>query len=274
MDSSFAAKSCFGGSKRKIAPFSTSILRPNSVNYNDKKAINKGLKRAASLPLPIRNDENLRNKEQEIMATPEKRLSKLYRFISNDKVRTTTRGILKKSTGNSAQSMRENINNNQQPANGITTDHDPTYGFASRYSDSKSYFRTQNVDNTIPRVVQREDLLQIYPTAESNANFRDVLFPLRASNGSNKSNNSIKAADTVDATTANWCLPTALKEDFADFNISTPPQKKRVKFDESLDNLKEQQPPPSFEFQHGQVTHAGSRNSLRERIYDFFANLF
>ena len=273
MDTSFAAKSCFGGSKRKITPFSTSILRPNSLNYTDKKSNNKGLKRAASLPLPLRNDENLRNKEQEATATPEKRLSKLYRFISNDKMRTTTRGILKKSTPNATHSMRENINN-QHPSNGITTDHDPTYGFASRYSDSKSYFRTQNVDNTIPRVVQREDLLQVYPTAESSANFRDVLFPLRASNGSNKSNNSIKAADTVDTTTANWCLPTALKEDFADFNISTPPQKKRVKFDESLDNLKEQQPPPSFEFQHGQVTHAGSRHSLRERIYDFFANLF
>ncbi|TMW41574.1 hypothetical protein DOY81_013347, partial [Sarcophaga bullata] len=160
MDASFAAKSCFGGSKRKITPFATSILRPNSVNYTDKKSNNKGLKRAASLPLPMRNDENLRIKEQESTVTPEKRLSKLYRFISNDKMRTTTRGILKKTTPNATHSMRENISNQQPSSNGITTDHDPTYGFASRYSDSKSYFRTQNVDNTIPRVVQREDLLQ------------------------------------------------------------------------------------------------------------------
>lgn len=225
------------------------------------------------MPLPLRYNENVQNNDQELRVTPENRLSKLYKFISNDKMRSTTRSILKKTTQNSTHSIPQNVNNNQS-SNGITADHDPTYGFASRYSDSKSYFRTQNVDNTIPRAVQREDLLQVYSSAEYSGNFRDVLFPLRASNGSNKSNNSTKATDTENVTTDNWCLPTSLKEDFADFNISSPPQKKRVKFDESLDNLQKRQPPSHFEFQQGQITDAGSRNSLRERIYDFFANLF
>lgn len=287
MDTSFAAKSCFGGSgsKRKLTPYATSTLTQNNANKiaTINKNGNKPLKRTAPMPPPSNNEneENiLRNKTADNdNFTPEKRLSKLYKFISNDKMRSTTRGILKKTTQNNNQQKQ----NNQQ-SNNTTTDHDPTYGFASRYSDSKSYFRTQNVDNTIPRAVQREDLLMEYVPVEGGGNFRDVLFPLRASNGSNKSTHNIKAAEVEDeADAATWSLPANLKENFQDFNIATPPQKKRVKFDESLDNLydkKQQQPSAQpFEFQRDMVlasggAAAGSRNSLRERIYDFFANLF
>lgn len=185
-------------------------------------------------------------------------------------MRATTRGILKKTPQSFAQ--REET---PQSSVNVVGEQDPTYGFAGRYSDSKSYFRTQNVDNTIPRAVPREDLLPVYASSQGNINHRDVLFPLRASNGSNKSNTaSEKLQDVADDTTI-WSLPISLREDFQNFNILTPPQKKRVKFDQTTDILFDQQQPP-FEFPRETTTTSveGPRNSLRERIYDFFANLF
>lgn len=254
----------------------------------------KPIKRPAPMPPPEpstfeNNEENiLRDKTmQHQQITPEKRLSKLYKFISNDKKRPKTKGILKKTQNYQQQQQRQDKDQKrqhlqQQPSINITTtEQDPTYGFASRYSDSKSYFRTQNVDNTIPRIVQRGDLLRPddVPAEGGGVNFRDVLFPLRSSNGSNKSNTSVQDAAAVNA--ENWCLPSTLKENFKDFNISSPPQKKRVKFYDSVDNLYDNQPPPPPPFEYNRevvvanaTTTAGSRNTLRERIYDFFANLF
>ncbi|KAM7357274.1 rho guanine nucleotide exchange factor 4 [Cochliomyia hominivorax] len=283
MDTSFAAKSCFGGSKRKLTPFTTSTMTQSKNNCNKISKINgsKPLKRSATMPLPCNeNEEEILRKKSQDWVTPEKRLSKLYKFISNDKMRSTTRSILKKTPQPQSQQKENHLN---QTSNNTTSDHDPTYGFASRYSDSKSYFRTQNVDNTIPRAVQREDLLQECVTVEGGGNFRDILFPLRASNGSNKSQTAgtknVESGENSE--TENWCLPASLKENFQDFNITTPPQKKRVKFDESLDNLYEHKPQQTsqpFEFQCGHSQTEGgegnARNSLRERIYDFFANLF
>ncbi|XP_023295636.2 putative protein tag-52 isoform X1 [Lucilia cuprina] len=283
VDSSFVAKSCFGGGgKRKLTPFATSnIMEKSNTNQICKSANNnnKPLKRTAPMPPTLQqNEESILRNKQQMTVTPEKRLSKLYKFISNDKMRSNTRGILKKTNRNSQQHHKQNLNS-VQPIGNNTNDHDPTYGFASRYSDSKSYFRTQNVDNTIPRAVQREDLLQVCVPMEGGGNFRDVLFPLRSSNGSNKSNHSIKTSEGLQDATTNWCLPASLKENFEDIKISSPPQKKRVKFDDSLDNLYEEQPPVAFEFQREavaplEIADGGSRNSLRERIYDFFANLF
>ncbi|ALC44411.1 RhoGEF4 [Drosophila busckii] len=168
----------------------------------------------------------------------ENRISKLYKMISTDKV-TNVRGILKRTKPTSTVS---------------SADADPTYGFASRYSDSKSYFRAHNVDNTIPTAIKREDL---FDAELGDGNFRDVLFPLRLSGGSQKS--------------GGWTTPGQTLKTCQDALLS-PPQKKRVKFDDTLDamrnNASDQKP---FAFPSSEINKP---TSLRERIYDFFANLF
>ncbi|KAI8041586.1 guanine nucleotide exchange factor DBS [Drosophila gunungcola] len=142
----------------------------------------------------------------------ENRISKLYkRIATGDKV-ANVRGILKRS-------------NVPVPNN----DHDPSYGFASRYSDSKSYFRAHNVDNTIPTFVKREDLF----------------------NGENM-------------------FPVHLR---SQEEICSPPQKKRVKFDDTLDAVSPVLDQKPFAFSNDAVV-TQKPVSLRERIYDFFANLF
>ncbi|KAH8302004.1 hypothetical protein KR044_001798 [Drosophila immigrans] len=166
----------------------------------------------------------------------ENRLSKLYKKLATGDKVNNVRSILKRS----------------KPSTQTTaSDADPSYGFASRYSDSKSYFRAHNVDNTIPTAVKREDLFDV---ELGDGNFRDVLFPLRSSGGSQKSSGG------------SWTAPP--REDL-------PPQKKRVKFDDMLDTSHEQKP---FVFPSSSATSStedvGKTSSLRERIYDFFANLF
>ncbi|XP_017128688.1 guanine nucleotide exchange factor DBS [Drosophila elegans] len=142
----------------------------------------------------------------------ENRISKLYkRIATGDKV-ANVRGILKRSDV-------------PVPSN----DHDPSYGFASRYSDSKSYFRAHNVDNTIPTFVKREDLF----------------------NGENM-------------------FPVHLR---SQEEICSPPQKKRVKFDDTLDAVSPVLDQKPFAFSNDAVV-TQKPVSLRERIYDFFANLF
>lgn len=147
----------------------------------------------------------------------ENRISKLYKKIATGDKVANVRGILK----------RSNV-----PA--TNSDHDPSYGFASRYSDSKSYFRTHNVDNTIPTVVKREDLFN-----------GEHMFPVHL---------GIKSQE----------------------EICSPPQKKRVKFDDTLDavSLAVDQKPFAFTSTEGSNDATPKPASLRERIYDFFANLF
>lgn len=232
------------------------------------------LKRKAPAVQEGGGDENdciLRDKDQPQCLTSENRLSKLYKFISNDKMRTTTRGILKKTQTHSNNQQQQQQQQRRQQKR--LSDNDPTYGFASRYSDSKSYFRTHNVDNTIPRAVQRDDMLQTDIPFEGNGNFRDVLFPLRASDGSNKSTCSLNAQ--ANRAQQNASLSPTLNKNFTNIVISSPPQKKRVKFDDSLDALQDQ-PPPTFEFQRDETKRDDGAKSatLREKIYDFFANLF
>ncbi|XP_016969419.2 guanine nucleotide exchange factor DBS [Drosophila rhopaloa] len=146
------------------------------------------------------------------MACKENRISKLYKKIATGDKVANVRGILKRS-------------NVPVPNN----DHDPSYGFASRYSDSKSYFRAHNVDNTIPTFVKREDLF----------------------NGENM-------------------FPVHLK---SHEEICSPPQKKRVKFDDTLDAVSPVLDQKPFAFSDDGVA-VQKPASLRERIYDFFANLF
>ncbi|XP_068149128.1 FYVE, RhoGEF and PH domain-containing protein 6 isoform X1 [Drosophila tropicalis] len=174
----------------------------------------------------------------------ENRISKLYKMIATgDKMAHNVRGILKRSN------VTTPVNNGP--------DNDPTYGFASRYSDSKSYFRAHNVDNTIPSALKREDL---FDSDLGNGNFQDILFPLRSSGSSQKSGN---------AGIGGWTTPAQEQQVFS------PPQKKRVKFDDTLHdatstNSKEQQKP----FVFSKVESSAKSSSLRERIYEFFANLF
>ncbi|XP_061390661.1 uncharacterized protein LOC133326000 [Musca vetustissima] len=262
MENSFTATNCFGGgNKRK-----TDTSNPKGITNNN-SAMAKATKRKAPEDIEEEHESILRDKTEQqqnaVRMSPEKRLSKLYKFISNDKMRATTRGILKKTqsrtttTHTNTGALSGPAPGQEQQANRLS-DNDPTYGFASRYSDSKSYFKAHNVDTTIPNaMVKREDLLNNEIPIEGGGNFRDVLFPLRASNGSNKSH-----CDS----------PTNLRNTFTNIKISSPPRKKRVKFDDSLDALYEQ---PTFEFQRDMSQGNGKNSaSLREKIYDFFANLF
>lgn len=177
--------------------------------------------------------------EDKQQSSKENRISKLYKMISTGDKVTNVRSILKRT----------------KPS-GTASDPDPSYGFASRYSDSKSYFRAHNVDNTIPTAMNREDLLD---ADLGDGNFRDVLFPLRSSGGSQKN--------------GGWTTPEETLKPRIDDTIYSPPQKKRVKFEDTLDSH-ESKP---FEFSSGSSslqTGASKPSSLRERIYDFFANLF
>lgn len=174
-------------------------------------------------------------------ASKENRISKLYKMISTGDKVTNVRSILKRT----------------KPTVGTANDPDPSYGFASRYSDSKSYFRAHNVDNTIPTAMKREDLLD---ADLGDGNFRDVLFPLRSSGGSQKSGGG-------------WTTPGETLR-ASDDMLYSPPQKKRVKFEDTVDAPVEPKP---FAFPSSNSAEAASTSkssSLRERIYDFFANLF
>lgn len=188
--------------------------------------------------MQLRRKEDSADEENQ-QSSKENRISKLYKMISTGDKVTNVRSILKRTKPSSTAS-----------------DSDPSYGFASRYSDSKSYFRAHNVDNTIPTAMTREDLLD---ADLGDGNFRDVLFPLRSSGGSQKN--------------GGWTTPEETVKRSYDDAICSPPQKKRVKFEETL-NSYESKP---FEFSNGRngaQTGASKPSSLRERIYDFFANLF
>ncbi|EDW37715.1 GL21162 [Drosophila persimilis] len=156
-------------------------------------------------------------------ACKENRISKLYKKIATGDKVANVRGILKRSN-----------------VTATSTDHDPTYGFASRYSDSKSYFRAHNVDNTIPTVVKREDLFN----AEN-------LFAINSGDGG----------------------PASAQRKQSQEEMLSPPQRKRVKFDDTLDKLSPGNEHKPFAFASSTET-APKATSLRERIYDFFANLF
>lgn len=169
-------------------------------------------------------------------SSKENRISKLCKMITNGDKVTNLRSILKRT----------------KPS-GTASDPDPSYGFAS---DSKSYYRAHNVDNTIPTAMNREDLLD---ADLGDGNFRDVLFPLRSSGGSQKN--------------GGWTTPEETPKPSIDDAINSPPQKKRVKFEDTPDSH-ESKP---FDFSSGSSSHhtgATKPSSLRERIYDFFANLF
>lgn len=198
-------------------------------------------------PAPPPPTVELRRKEEPPSASKENRISKLYKMIATGDKANNLRGILKRS----------------KPTNNQPLDADPSYGFASRYSDSKSYFRAHNVDNTIPTAIKREDLFDV---DLGNGNFRDVLFPLRSSGGSQKS-----GGVGVGGGGGGWTTPEQTLRSAEEDALYAVPQKKRVKFDDALDAY-EQKP---FVFpSSGSNAEAIKAPSLRERIYDFFANLF
>ncbi|XP_034655759.1 uncharacterized protein LOC117893295 [Drosophila subobscura] len=198
--------------KRKVP--SAALRTPNTGgNIGKSSTYNKAKGMAPPPPPPPLPSVQLRHQPGTVRESvcKENRISKLYKKIATGDKVANVRGILK----------RSNV-----PA--TSTDHDPTYGFASRYSDSKSYFRAHNVDNTIPTVVKREDLF----------------------NGEN-----IFAGKPGQE------------------ELLSPPQRKRVKFDDTLDELSAVNEQKPFVFSSSTEV-APKVTSLRERIYDFFANLF
>ncbi|KAH8305202.1 hypothetical protein KR018_000757 [Drosophila ironensis] len=180
-----------------------------------KTATSLPVKRLA--PAPPSSAVQMRNQSAQAGELKENRLSKLYKRIATGDKAANVRGILKRS-------------NAATPS----TDHDPSYGFASRYSDSKSYFRAHNVDNTIPTAVRREDLFNGEP-----------MFSLTLQTPARGRSHE---------------------------ELCSPPQKKRVKFDDTLDEAVSE--PKPFGFSNTNVVSTCKPTSLRERIYDFFANLF
>lgn len=238
--------------KRKIsnsAPSSESSVKPLSTTTLSMTTLSVTVKRPAPPPPTV----ELRRKEVELQPAEEQsqpqqsikenRISKLYKMISTGDKVTNVRSILKRT----------------KPTVGTVSDPDPSYGFASRYSDSKSYFRTHNVDNTIPTAMKREDLLD---ADLGDGNFRDVLFPLRSSGGSQKSGGG-------------WTTPgETLRASGQDDVLYSPPQKKRVKFENTVDAPVEPKPFAFPSSNSDEVASTSKPSSLRDRIYDFFANLF
>ncbi|XP_017043465.1 kalirin [Drosophila ficusphila] len=190
------------------------VLKVQSSNLMGKPSSSTSVKRVAPPPPPpLPNSVQMRHQpgKAEELACKENRISKLYKKIATGDKVANVRGILK----------RSNVP--------VPNDHDPSYGFASRFSDSKSYFRAHNVDNTIPTFVKREDLF----------------------NGENM-------------------FPAHLR---SQEEICSPPHKKRVKFDDTLDAVSPALDQKPFAFSND-VVSTQKPTSLRERIYDFFANLF
>lgn len=125
-----------------------------------------------------------------------------------------------------------------------TRSEDSTYGFANRYSDSKSYFRTTNVDSTIPTITREE----LFTGGITNEGFKDMMFPLR------KSNEKLYP-------------PTIEEENMENIEEEEQVPRKRVKFDEG--SIYTQKPKPfQFEVQRPEKT------TLRQKIVDFFSMFF
>lgn len=127
---------------------------------------------------------------------------------------------------------------------------DPTYGFASRASSSKTYIRAKTVDSSIP--VSPNVSLPISEDVE----YQDLLYPLRESTGSCKSGSS----------------------SFNDENEkeNSDHRRKRVKFELDKSSIR-----TNLDFQGDYVYKFPSlykpvveSTSLKQKISDFFAKLF
>ncbi|XP_055846861.1 putative protein tag-52 [Episyrphus balteatus] len=141
-------------------------------------------------------------------------------------------------------------------------DQDPTYGFATHFTDSKSYFRAQTVDSTIPTTITRQDFFN-EQSSDGEGGLKDILYPLRSSGGSNKSGST------------GWIATKRGKENHQSHESGSSPRK-RVKFDDLQQNEKQDKAEP-YKFSNNLVTakNAGAAPTpLHERIYDFFVKLF
>ncbi|XP_055911931.1 pleckstrin homology domain-containing family G member 3 [Eupeodes corollae] len=145
-------------------------------------------------------------------------------------------------------------------------EHDPTYGFATHFNDSESYFRAQKVDSTIPTTVTRQDFFN-ETSADGEGNLKDILFPLRTSGGSNKSGST------------GWMATRRGKENRSCAESGASPRK-RVKFDDlqqtSYSKLAKAEP---YKFSNNVIMGKNSGPTpaaapLHERIIDFFVKLF
>ncbi|EDV40568.1 uncharacterized protein Dana_GF23861 [Drosophila ananassae] len=205
---------CFSR-KRKIP---NALRKPQNSSLKSAKLGTSLTTKNVAIPIPPPPPPpagvQMRHHSERPVESKENRISRLYKKIATGDKDSHVRGILKRSNG---------------PAN--NNDHDPSYGFASRYSDSKSYFRAHNVDNTIPTVVRREDLFN-----------GENMFPV------------------------NFLTPAHQR---SQEDLCSPPQKKRVKFDDVGPVSPVIEKPRGFV-----MAEAPKTNTLRDRIYGFFANLF
>lgn len=129
---------------------------------------------------------------------------------------------------------------------------DPTYGFASRASTSKTYVRARTVDSSIP--ISPNVSMPISEDLE----YQDLLFPLRESTGSCKSGSS------------------SFNDEHEKENSENRRYGKRVKFEMDKSCV-----PTNLDFEGDYVYKFPSLykpviegTSLKQKISDFFAKLF
>lgn len=175
-----------------------------------------------------------------------------------------------------------------QQNSGKESGHDPTYGFGSRCT-SQTYFKTANVDSSIPNDVDFKmaiagmlgadhcTSIESVPSTINGTNntnlttpdAKDILYPLRtsldgASSGKKRKQESVNS--TYESNGTNY--------------LST----KRVKFDdkedvasESFFERRERIHAQQYQQQENSVPyfkpHVNDRMSLKDRIVDFFTNL-
>lgn len=149
-------------------------------------------------------------------------------------------------------------------------DSDPTYGFA-KHLENRTYFRNNNVDTSI-----QMDCLAV-------DKYQDVLYPLRTSTGSNDSSASPGNGNGNGGAIEYTMSPISIIPPKANANIFIPAtaSRKRVQFDERSNkvNVFRRQPQYQHNPQHTKgylftAQHVDGKMSLRQRITNFFTNLF
>lgn len=162
---------------------------------------------------------------------------------------------------------RRSILKKSKPFVAKREDHDPTYGFATHFNDTKSYFRAQTVDSTIPTTITRQDFFN-ETSADGDGGLKDILYPLRSSGGSNKGGST------------GWMATKREKENTSNIELGVSPRK-RVKFDDLQQNSKFDKGEP-YKFSYNNTitsknagnTSTAAATPLRDKIIDFFVKLF
>lgn len=155
------------------------------------------------------------------------------------------------------------INNNNTIREENETIFDPTYGFAQFAAKNNVYFQSNSVN------CQQQQQIFLSTPPSSPSMFQDILFPLRTSTDSKKSEKIFQNSTMNENNMVNQCEPSSLY--YANNN------RKRVKFNENI--LSNFSPTTTTttksKFDFSVENHAQQQQlSLRQRLTNFFSNLF